>query len=516
MPPRASLKTFLATARAALAAPASKRTTPLTFVVGNESADLDSLCSALLLAYFHTYAPPKKRASIGDGNVNGNGGGSSRTLHIPVCHLYRADLALRPEFAAVLRDADVRGEDMFTLEDVLPPPPQQQQGGRGGSRGRDGGDANNEIEIAPEDTRWLLVDHNEMTGPLASRFASRVVGCVDHHADEGVVPRDATPRVIEKSGSCASLVLERCAEIWEALGGGARGEDGSGSGSGGEKRRGGDNKMVEKVEDGARIDAQLARVALAPILIDTSNLGDKSKTTAHDEGAVALAEAKIAAYEEATMTENGVRAAGEEKEKEGEGVDSRYDRAALFARLSALKDDLQHMSFRDVLRKDYKEWGAGGLNLATSSVPRGFGYLLARKAGGDVAAVASAIRSWGEERDGSLAGKEKEEEKMDLVVVLTTFVDDEGTFSRELLVSARSEMGVKAAELFADKRGGELGLETWGDGILDSGLEKNGEGKGDGDGVIWRRCWRQKAVQHSRKQIAPMLRDALKEVAGRG
>ncbi|KAI1192182.1 exopolyphosphatase-like protein [Nemania serpens] len=530
MPPRASLKTFLATARAALTAPPSKRTAPLTFVVGNESADLDSLCSALLLAYLHTYAPPKKRASPiggGDGNGNGNENSSnSRTLHIPICHLYRADLALRPEFAAVLRYADVGGEDMFTLEDVLPPQNgrtvaasegakasrhqhQDQDAEKGKGKGERKGEGEEEGErndIAPEDTRWLLVDHNEMTGPLASRFASRVVGCVDHHADEGVVPRDATPRVIEKSGSCASLVVERCAEIWEALG--SAGIQ-NGSESGGKEEDRADEK--DEVLEGAKIDAQLARVALAPILIDTSNLGDASKTTAHDEVAVALAEAKIAAYEELkTGNGDGVGASAvENKEGEGEGegkgVNEKYDRAALFEHLSALKDDLDDMSFRDIFRKDYKEWSVSGLDLATSSIPRGFGYLLERKAGGDVAEMVAAIRRWGDERG------------MDLVVLLTTFVDDDsGEFSRELLVCARSEKGVRAAELFVERNGGELGLESWGGRVLDSGRDGEGEGEGEGEGGAgkWCRCWTQKAVEHSRKQIAPMLRDALKEVAG--
>ncbi|KAI0537638.1 exopolyphosphatase-like protein [Xylaria digitata] len=431
MPPRASPKAFLATARAALTAPPSKRARPLTFVVGNESADLDSLCSALLLAYFHTYAPPKNRASV-------DGSSAASSLHIPICHLQRADLALRPEFAAVLRDADIAGEDMFTLEDVLPH--------------RDGDGEG----IRPEDTRWLLVDHNAMTGTLASRFATRVFGCVDHHADEHVIPRDADPRVIERSGSCMSLVLERCADSWRASTG-------------------------ESVEE---VDAQLARLALAPILIDTANLGDKNKTTEHDERAVALAESKIGL---------GAKAEGGEA----------YDRDAFFKRLSALKEDIADMSFRDVFRKDYKEWGVGDLHLGTSSVPQGFAYLLAEKARGDPAALVSALREWGVEKDGGLVDGGG---KMDLVVLLTTFQDQGEKFCRELLVWARSEAGIRAAELFEQTCADKLRLQTWGEGVLDC----------TGGGGEWWRCWAQGAVEHSRKQIAPMLRDALKEVSGRG
>ncbi|KAI1749873.1 exopolyphosphatase-like protein [Xylaria castorea] len=472
MPPRASLKTFLSTARAALTAPSSKRTTPLTFVVGNESADLDSLCSALLLAYFHTYSPPPtQRGSAGNSQSLCGINNSNNTLHIPICHLQRADLALRPEFAAVLRDADVKGEDVFTLEDVLPPPPppphhhhHHHEGNNNNNNSKKEEKKSNgeEILLRPEDTRWLLVDHNAMTGALGRAFGTRVFGCVDHHADEDAVPRDAEVRVVEKSGSCMSLVVERCADIWEALGGSSR-----------------------------KIDAQLARLALAPVLVDTTNLGDENKTTAHDVRAVVRAEGKIAAHD---------------AEEKGEVEVEKYDRDAFFKRIMDLKEDIADMSFRDVFRKDYKEWTAaveGGvrdLRLGTSSVPRGFGYLVDTKAdgGGDPAAVfVDALEDWGREKDGSQG-------KMDLVVVLTGFRDQHGTFRRELLVWARSEAGVRAAELFEKNWGDRLGLETWGDGGLD--LKRD-----DDDG--WRRCWAQRAVEHSRKQIAPMLRDALKEVA---
>ncbi|KAI1435002.1 exopolyphosphatase-like protein [Xylaria sp. CBS 124048] len=417
MPPRTSLKGFLATARAALTAPPSKRPSPLTFVVGNESADLDSLCSALLLAYFRTYAPPQLLSKA-------RGAG---TLHIPVCHLYRPDLALRPEFTAVLRDADIRGEDVFTLEDVL-------------SRG----------DISPEETRWLLVDHNALTGSLAAPFASRVGGCVDHHADEDVVARDAEIRVIERSGSCASLVVECCAEIWEML----AQDDGDESG------------------DREIIDDRIARLALASIMLDTAGLQEPSRTTEHDKRAVELAEARIA----------------------GPGV---YDREGVFARLSALKEDLADMTFRDVLRKDYKEWRVDELGLGTSSVPRGFGYLTREKEGsGNGAALKEALANWGVERDGVA--------KIDLVAILTAFRDAEGTFRRELLVWGRSEVGVRAARRFEERYGGELGLTAWEGGKLDL----------DGGEQQLRRCWTQGSVSYSRKQLAPMLRDVLKEVSG--
>ncbi|RYC65219.1 hypothetical protein CHU98_g958, partial [Xylaria longipes] len=358
---------------------------------------------------------------------------------------------------------DVRGEDVFTLEDVMPPPPPPHYHHHEGS-GKENSPSDSR-EIRPEDTRWLLVDHNAMTGALGKMFGSRVFGCVDHHPDEDAVPRDAEIRVVEKSGSCMSLVVERCADIWEALGAKTNNSD----------------------SQTGKIDAQLARLALAPILIDTTNLGDENKTTPHDERAVGLAEGKIAA----AHVEKG------DAEGEGEGEGGEYDRDAFFKRIMDLKEDIADMSFRDAFRKDYKEWDVDGeqsLRLGTSSVPRGFGYLVDTKSGGGAAVFVDALKDWGEEKDG--------QGKMDLVVVLTGFQDDDGKFRRELLVWARSEAGVKAAKLFEENWGDKLGLETWGDGAL------------DGEGKEWRRCWAQRAVEHSRKQIAPMLRDALKEVAG--
>ncbi|RYP15998.1 hypothetical protein DL767_010250 [Monosporascus sp. MG133] len=373
--------------------------------------DLDSLCSALLLAYLRSNAPP-------------------HVLHIPLCNLPRGDLALRPEFGAVLRAASLTPDDVLTLSEL--PPPEA---------------------LRPEDTQWLLVDHNALTGPLGRTYGARVVGCVDHHEDEGAVPRDAAPRVIEKSGSCASLIVGLCRDAWDAMG-----------------------------ED-AQTDAHLARLALAPILVDTKRLGDAHKTTAHDERAAAYAEAKL-------------RAAS----------DAEYDRVAFFAGLSELKRDLSALSLRDILRKDYKEWTEGRpsssdadpgpgpgspppkLKLGTSSVPRPLSFLV-QKAGGSAEKLAEALGAWAAERG------------LDLVAVLTTSETD-GVFGRELLVWGRGgPRAVDAARRFAEAQAEPLGLRTWGAGSLDAM---------PGDGGEWRACWTQGNVQSSRKQVAPMLREAMR------
>ncbi|KAK7751537.1 Exopolyphosphatase [Diatrype stigma] len=466
MPPRKSLQAFLATARAALTAPPSKRPTPLTFVVGNESADLDSLCSAILLAYFRSHAPPHY------------------ALHIPLCNLARDDLALRPEFTAALRAAALTPEDVLTLSEL--PPPE---------------------DLKPGDARWLLVDHNAMTGVLGRRVQAQaqeqggsvadlneiIVGCVDHHDDEGWVPRDADPRVIERCGSCTSLVVEHCRATWDGMAAAEEEEqkDGGESGS-------------------SRIDAQVARLALAPALVDTHSLGDKTKTTACDERVVAYLEAKL-------------RAASAPRRNGDDGDD--YDRAAFCERLSRLKSDIEPLPLRDILRKDYKEWdevceveGAEGqkekkqkqpLRLGTSSVPRPLAFLV-RKAGGE-AELVDVLAAWGEERGVDLVvvmtsfsgAKAKAEAKVNALYSAGAGEEEDLSRGRELLVWARTgPQAVDAARRFADAYKEALELRAWKGGRLDAG--------GDGDGKEWRRCWRQGRLENSRKQVAPMLREAMK------
>lgn len=317
----------------------------------------------------------------------------------------------------MLKHAAVTFDDVLTLTD-LP--------------GRD--------SLKPEDTRWFLVDHNVMAGTIGQAYGNRVVGCVDHHDDEGKLSHDAKPRVIEKCGSCMSLVVEQCREEWDAL------------------------SKEDSSEEALQINTQLAYLALGPILIDTSNLRNKDKTTPHDERAVAIAESKI-------ITGSG------------------YDRKEFFANVSALKEDISYMSFRDIFRKDYKEWTEGQAKLGTSSVPQSFAFLV-RKAEGERAFVRE-LEKWSAEKE------------LDVVAVLTAHKED-GKFTRELLVWARTGPGVvKAAKKFAEEDGTEkLGLGPWGDGGLDA---EDGQGS-------WRRCWTQAKLENSRKQIAPMLRDALKGV----
>ncbi|OAA66549.1 exopolyphosphatase [Niveomyces insectorum RCEF 264] len=436
-----SFAAFLSAARSALAAPAGQRPTPLTFVVGNESADLDSLCSALLLAYFRSHTPPH------------------HVLHIPLSNLARADLRLRPELHAALAGGmpgagsgnnsgsgsggadEVALESLLTLSD-LP------------------------ADLTAADSRWILVDHNALTGDLATRFAASVVGCIDHHVDEGVVPTAATtttteslppPRIIERCGSCASLVVEHSRDAWRALA--ANSPD-------------------------AATDRVLARLALAPILVDTANLQSASKTTDVDRQAVAVAESFLQPGGDGSSRSVDVSA--------GDG--RAYDRTQFYNELSRRKNDIAGLTYDELLRKDYKQWREGnvhsGLTLGMATVVQGMGYLLAHT--GDQDALLTSLRAFARQR------------QLDLVAVMTVQHDEEGGFGRQLLLWAFTPRAVRAAQTFAAAQQAMLGLASWEDGRLDDNT--------DGGAEEWRTCWQQTRTEYSRKQVAPYLREAMRSV----
>ena len=322
----------------------------------------------------------------------------------------RADLALRPELNAVLKYTDVQAGDLLTLSELA-----------------------QVKDLDPAQTRWLLVDHNALTGQLEGPYSQFVVGCVDHHEDEGKVPADGDPRVVRKTGSCMSLVVESCRDTWDSLSAEA---------------------------DSTEVDAHLAHVALGPILIDTTNLTSKDKTTDTDVEAVDFIEAKL-------------------------GSEAGYDREKFFDEVTRVKEDVSGLSYRDLFRKDYKQWNDGNMVLGVSSIVQNFDYMLSKI--GDEKTLVQELREWAEEQH------------LDIASIMTT--SHTNGFSRDLMVWALNKEAVKVVKTFVDKNKDELKLETWGDGKLD---DTNGPDE-------LRLCWRQKQTRHSRKQVAPMLRSAMKE-----
>ncbi|GAA5943942.1 hypothetical protein JCM10213_009038 [Rhodosporidiobolus nylandii] len=135
-------------------------------VMGNEAGDLDSLVSAVALSYFYNHLEPPHKA-------------------VALLQTEQDALDLRPENALALHYAKMSSassghRDLLTI-DELPIKP---------------------VEMGHRIKGIALVDHNE------PRSEWHDADIVDHHDDQGRANDTANPRIIEKSGSCSSLVTK--------------------------------------------------------------------------------------------------------------------------------------------------------------------------------------------------------------------------------------------------------------------------------------------------------------------
>ncbi|GAA6053968.1 hypothetical protein JCM3770_004646, partial [Rhodotorula araucariae] len=133
-------------------------------VQGNEAGDLDSMVSALALSYMYTHLPEPQKA-------------------VALLQTEEDALDLRPENSLALAYAHMasRHRDLLTI-DELPIKPD---------------------ELGHRIKGIALVDHNV---PRSQWAGSEVVAIIDHHEDRGIANGTANPRVVERSGSCTSLV----------------------------------------------------------------------------------------------------------------------------------------------------------------------------------------------------------------------------------------------------------------------------------------------------------------------
>lgn len=410
MPPHTSIRTFLVNAKASLQHNI-KTKGRLTFVIGNESADLDSLTSSLVYAYIRSATSPPQHYG---------------STYIPVTNIPASDIQLRPEFLALLPRAGLEASHLITLDD-LPM-------------------SNLEAKLRPEDTQFILVDHNALQGLLGSVYASRVAGVIDHHEEENKVPKDTgkEPRIIETSGSCTSLVVNYLRDEWDRL----------------------PKESAESHDyDLNRWNSEVAQLAIASILVDTASLKDKNKVTKHDEDAVGYLESKL----------------------------SSFDRSAFYNELQAAKQDIGSIPLQGILRKDYKEWDCNGKKLGIASVVKPLNFLIEK------ASEESVDREVETENPFTNALKQfVADHDLDILTVMTTFTDGHGQFQRELMLYSTSNRAVEDIKRFTSDAGSELDLQTWSSD--DTSISQDSPTL---------KIFHQKAVQHSRKRVAPLLRQAL-------
>lgn len=447
-----TLPKFLRLARDAVFKPSTSR--PLTIVLGNTSADLDSFISAVVFAYFHT----------------SNSSNDSR-IYVPLLNLTdvpSSDLwRLRPEYGTALRLAvygpeDESGkdaektllQDLITLADI-----------RAHSKSvlhatfmTDS--QSTEVKQDKQDT--ILVDHNapSIPGLSSADFSSRLnlIGVIDHHVDEEVVASSADPRTVKIGiGSCTSLIVQhlRDTSLW-----GAPSASSTPSSS----------------------SPTLALLALAPVLIDTANLTSPATSPQDHTTATFLLSQIHAMYP--SFSEN-----------------------PFYTTLSISKcNKLALLSLPEILSSDYKSWSEAPttcsspqkINIGTASLVQPLPWLISHA--GSPTELISSLTTFSRSSSNSLS----------LLALLTKGNAPDGASRKELAVIAFGPLGIRALERFEKDATGELDLRPWEEDA--EFLRGLGEGASERSGETTRcRVWWQGDLSKTRKQVAPLLREAVRK-----
>ncbi|KAJ2832313.1 Exopolyphosphatase [Coemansia furcata] len=352
-----------------------------TLVLGNESADLDSMVSSLALAY----ALSQTQSPV-----------------IPVINARREDLALRPDCAQLLKD---ELPALTFIDDI------------------------DLTGLAQRPLDVWLVDHNAPASRQA--FLEPLVrGIVDHHADEGKC--QGALRQIETVASCTTLVAQRLKGM---------------------------------------VDPTLAKLLLAPILLDSSNLSAAAcRATPADVACVEWLSSLVQwTHTEATSLDAMSLDVG--------GPDE------LYAALDKLKGQVSHLSAYDLLRKDYKQWQVADA--------RGRPWALG------ISSVGFPLKKWAK-RDGPLLietalKKWVESQHLDMALVMThgkAKVDGVKVYGRQLMVAFAPQVAEKERVVEMLKELDVLGLQS---------LESMGG--------VW--AFVQSRAESSRKQVFPAVKGVI-------
>ncbi|KAG1759379.1 hypothetical protein EDD22DRAFT_906342, partial [Suillus occidentalis] len=159
-------------------------------------------------------------------------------------------------------------------------------------------------------SQFALVDHNVLRTTYASSTAS-VVAVIDHHEDEGQYKDTANPRIVEPAGSCSSLVA-RSYQSFSNL----------------------------------SISPELSTLLLSAILIDTHGLkmGGKALDVDREAAAFLIPQSLLAHNEEVSALSDNQK------------ITHLPSVQSLSATLGEKKLSVSHLSTRDLLRRDYKEY----------------------------------------------------------------------------------------------------------------------------------------------------------------
>lgn len=142
------------------------------FVIGNESADLDSIISSIAYAYL----------------LQAEQFSRQEHLYIPLINIHREEIYLRKDILYLFQLFDISADDLLFLDDNVPL----------------------NLLLAEDRLRINLVDHNVLR-PRLEHLSPIVEGIVDHHFDENkYYPLIGNEnKIIAVVGSTATLIAEK-------------------------------------------------------------------------------------------------------------------------------------------------------------------------------------------------------------------------------------------------------------------------------------------------------------------
>jgi len=314
-------------------------------------------------------------------------------------------------------------------------------------------------------SQFALVDHNVLNARYASP-AARVVAVIDHHEDEGQYMHTADPRVIEPAGSCASLVTRLCQSLHLTM------------------------------------PPELAILLLSAILIDTKGLEARGKALDVDRGAAAFL------FPLSNL-------AGDVEFSTSSDISHLSSVQSLSITLGEKKSDVSHLSTKDLLRRDYKEYSfrlpaSDDVTQSSRMIKAGLATvpLCLSKFFVSSKTPVKEIQDWITERDLGVLG------------VLTTFRNKKGKHRREqlwIVKAADADIAEKLRQGLESNK--ELGMEKLDLATLTSVDNTDTSGSEDAEEMITdktvfgesyiARAYKQGNASATRKQTAPILRRIL-------
>ncbi|KAG8906977.1 Exopolyphosphatase [Tulasnella sp. 403] len=276
--------------------------------------------------------------------------------------------------------------------------------------------------------KFILVDHNTLVSTWEGK--GKVVGIIDHHDDERNHLDAQFREIVTPVGSCTSLVTKHFEAAWNDT-----------------------------------VPPEVATLLLSGIYIDTNALkpGDKGVQIDHDSANFLIPRS--------TFDPSHAQAAAADTPPLG----------SLDDELSHRKKDVSHLSTRDLLRRDYKQFKAGDLQVGLSSVPYGLDDWVEKDSN-----LWKGVENFMQERGTAING------------VLTTYKSKKGKHHRELLFLINDDTVPKEVE------------QRLLDGLKASKeLELKKKDKIDVPKKLHGKVWDQGNNKANRKVIAPLVMDLI-------